>query len=184
MREPGERRRCLAIRWDSLKLGDWYEGERVKAELLADDVEYEWVLRVVGDALDDEGGTFMSLVETGDGFVLRYRDTQDMAVMREFTLDELRSLDGGMKARRMGDDPRVPGENSDTYGDWLRSLGWELDQTGAYSVVCDDLNGSVLVTYLHLDPSVGHAVEKRLAVLSPVDRIAIQREAKGRRQTS
>lgn len=150
---------------------------------MSGNANYQWTLRAVGAFLDGEGGSFISLVETEDGFALRYRAPDADSVLRRFSTPELQSLNHSMQSRRADDavDHIVSRDEAESYSDWLRALGWELDQSDAYSVVCDEVNGNMLVTYLHLDPRLGHAVEKRLAVLSPVDRIAILRDARLRR---
>lgn len=146
-----------------------------------EDVTYQWALRAIGAHLDRERGNFMSLVETPDGFALRYRRPGGASALSQFTVEELRAFEAEMRSQRGAIGPR---DRAQSYQDWFRALGWELDQTHAYSVVCDDLDEGVLVTYLQLDPRQGQVVEKRLAVLGPVDKVSILQEAQARRGSS
>jgi hypothetical protein len=133
----------------------------MKSERGRDLVSYQRMLRTVGAYLDEYAATQISLIETKDGFALRTaRPRNGMApTLLEFAYDDLVDRNSLLTRRRgrgamAAAQPRRlhSGHLSldAMYQDLLRALGWELDDSSAYNVLLEEVDGSFFVTYVAL----------------------------------
>jgi hypothetical protein len=128
------------------------------------------------------------------GFCVQYRkdNTPGDQCTEIFTSDDLRRLADGLKLQR-GLDRSAPRRRlhgtlverlAGTYQDFLRALGWELDQIPATDVLIDDLRERVVVTFGRRGHGPGQLEEKRVAVVEKEERRAILKDARDRRAPS
>jgi Bacterial Ig domain len=115
---------------------------------------YQSMLRALGAYLDEEPSCRITLAELPDGFLIRVRralhslDPQVLHFTRT-TLDEQLNQFARLK-RSAG--PRVPSQGvwsrfPNGHQDFLRALGYELDQVSAQSIFIDELEDGFIVTY-------------------------------------
>jgi hypothetical protein len=139
------------------------------------------VLRSLGRILDERGASVIYILETPDGFEVRYQDCSGI-VMTYLAFDELYAPAprpdpvGGAKRRSV--DKRGRG----TYQDFLRALGYELNDLGAKEILIDQVDDVFLVTYQAIDPHSGLLPHKHMAVLGKEEIQALMNEAYARRQ--
>lgn len=115
---------------------------------------YQWMLRAVGAFLDEEPSCRITMVEVPDGFIVRLQralhklEPQIFHFKRDTLVEQLDQLTRQRKA--MGQRPHHQGVWSyfpNGHQDFLRALGFELDDTRARGVLIDELEEGVLVTY-------------------------------------
>lgn len=147
-------------------------------------VSYQGRLRAIGAYLDNHGACGVSLVESDQGFALRYQrgraDLDGVGVDLSFAaLDALQTeLEWQRRAgRRTGADGADMG-----YQDLLRVLGYELERVEACYIVLDEVEDSIALSYLYSDPQKGYIWRKRLVRIGPEERRSATLAARGRRK--
>src|SRR5205085_12558685 len=127
------------------------------------------------------------VVEAPDGFTLLMQHGHENAVIeqQQLTYDALRR-----EAEHLPSQRRLLG--SAYSGDWnlgptgrqdfLHALGFELDDAEATSILIDELDDSLVVTYSSLDPQAGFAYRKPMRVLGAREIEEILRSAYARRK--
>ena len=131
---------------------------------------YQPLLRALGAYLDNEGPARFKFVETPDGFTVVLDRGQSRPVLDEvhFPYDELIE-----QCERLVRDRRLLG--SKYQGSWalspsgrqdfLRALGYELDDSNVRAIVLDELDDAMLLTYSYMDPGQGYQWRKHMIVL-------------------
>lgn len=115
---------------------------------------YQTMLRSVGRHLDEEPSCRITLVEVPDGFLVRLQRTvyklepRVQHFKREDLLQDstqfVRSEKPiGVRQRHQGIWSHFPNGHQD----FMRALGYELDVAGASSIVIDELEDGVVLTY-------------------------------------
>jgi hypothetical protein len=139
---------------------------------------------------------WVTLVEVPDGFTIRYQERADGLeiaaasfarrdlVSRDIQQEQLRlqMQDQDEESRRSALDALPPPQVPGGYQDFLRALGYELDQSPIYYIALDEAEESTIITYLHLDPRHDFLPHKKMVVLSPEDKEALLQDAYARRQ--
>jgi hypothetical protein len=132
---------------------------------------YQWLLRALGAYLDEQPSCRITLAEVSDGFVVRLQrslhklEPQVIHVKRRTLEEQLahlgqrRSVAG--HARHQGIWSKFPNGHQD----FFRALGYELDQAGASSILIDELEDGVSVSYSHPEPANGTVWKKKHVVL-------------------
>jgi hypothetical protein len=135
--------------------------------------------------VDEHAARNVRIVEVPDRFSVLFQRAQGNPdpVHVEFTFDEIvtgETEQQTARARRYTP-PSEPAEGS--YQDFLRALGHELDGVPAYDLLIDDVgDGTVLVSYQYLDPSVGYVWKKTVATMDTRERSDLLKLARGRRR--
>jgi len=115
---------------------------------------YQWMLRVLGAYLDEEPSCRISMLEVPDGFVVRlqralHKLEPEVVHFRRDTLRE--QLDDLMQARTTRKTiPRHQGiwyHFPNGHQDFLRALGFELDEDRACSIFLDELEDGIVLSY-------------------------------------
>jgi hypothetical protein len=148
-----------------------------------DSIAYQPLLRVLGAYLDDQGCAAMELLEEPTGFSLLHGRERCSPVTRlaRFQFDELWQTERDRKERRSHDrDAQDTAALTDSYEDFLRALGYELEQAGAYSVLVAEIEDDFLVTYQYLNAAEGFVVRKRMSVIGAEERREIVQAARER----
>jgi hypothetical protein len=150
---------------------------------------YQELLRAVGAVLDGDNAGKITIVEAGDGFVVRrqrFRHTVvDQAVThltRETLGRQALKLREGRPASRVSRRPGLWSSFMHSHQDFLRSLGYELDSVSARQVVIDELYDGLLLSYLQ--PMAEGRTEVRSLALTKGDVELILNEAVRRRRTT
>jgi|SRR5947209_3755193 len=155
-----------------------------------DNDNYQWKLRALGAFLDTQQASRISVIETRSGFATRYYrdlDAQDPTFVLVEEL-QLRAINEALRQRR--EPANTPGavalggplSAQGKYQDFFRALGWELDDLSAGSILLDEQNDGVLLTYAFRDPANPQIWSKRSATLGPIEQEQIMKEAYGRRR--
>jgi hypothetical protein len=145
---------------------------------------YQWVLRGIGAELDARGASQIMLLEGQDGFWVRFLgpDSEQGLQLVQMGYEELlatKSRTEGKRARQtLFQKQALPGG----YQDFLRALGYELEQASAYSILIDEQDEDFLVTYQYLNSADGYVARMQMAVLDPSQRGALLQHAYARRQ--
>lgn len=158
-------------------------------------ISYQWTLRQIGAFLDSRSGHRMTIIEVPDGFVLRYvasTNAEDISVVhfprrqlvaRDVQQERIRLQHDGKRGRVSSIASSPPSElRLGRYQDFLRALGHELDQTAIHDLALDELDGTMIVTYLYVDPKQAFVPVKKLVTLEREQRGQILREAYARRE--
>jgi hypothetical protein len=115
---------------------------------------YQWMLRALGAYLDEEPSCRISLTEVPDGFLVRlqralHRLEPQVLHFKRDTLKE--QLDQLMQSKRptaaRAHHQGVWSHFPNGHQDFLRALGYELDQAQAHSIFIDELEDGFVVTY-------------------------------------
>lgn len=159
-------------------------------------VSYQWTLRQIGAYLDERSAQRMTLVEVPDGFTVRFQQPgsgpemvtssfvrRDL-VSRDMQQEQLRlkMQDHDAAVRRAAVDALPPPQVPGGYQDFLRALGYELDQAPIYFIALDEVEDTTIITYLHLDPRHDFLPHKKMVMLKPKDKEVVLRDAYARRQ--
>lgn len=119
------------------------------------DNPYQEYLRAIGRYIDYKIYRHILLIQTDHGFVLRVclnKQGTVEAIGLELTFIDLLNLISGYRESRGSSDPAIATPLFPTgYEDFLRALGYELDQAGANSVQLVELSEGLLVTYNIVD---------------------------------
>lgn len=150
------------------------------------------MLRALGTLLDEEPSCRMAVTEVSDGFVVRTQRSVhtleprvrrfDRAVLSE-QFERLSNERGRTpdRVRHPGIWTRLPGGHRE----FLRSLGFELDEVSAHGVVIEELEDGIVLTYNYPDAETKRW-RKRMVVLgvSEIEEVlntAFKRRGKGPR---
>jgi hypothetical protein len=132
---------------------------------------YQWMLRALGAFLDEEPSCRLSLAEVPDGFLVRMQralhklEPKVMHFKRETLVQQLDHL----MQRHRPVPPRAHHQGvwshfPNGHQDFLRALGFELDQASAHGILIDELEDGIVLTYSYPDPEAG-TWRKRMVVL-------------------
>jgi hypothetical protein len=157
-------------------------------ELPRDRVAYQSALRALGAFLDERGAHCINLLEAEDGFAVRYQPHPGSPETILVRIDgkELLSLSNELdhrrrrKAFRFG--AKEHAEDHRTYENVLRALGYELDQVQAYSILIDEIDDGMVVTYQYLNPQEGFNARKRMVILGGEAMNGVLVDAESRRE--
>lgn len=146
---------------------------------------YQQLLRVVGAYLDEQKACAINVFELEGEFALRWQTTLHEATTYAATLDfaELSERAGEMEGRRRRAlrSRLVHHEAVGRYENLLRSLGYELEQAGAFFMMADELEEGFLLTYTFLNPAQSFLAHKRMVVVGTARAAALTRVARARR---
>jgi hypothetical protein len=158
------------------------------AQLPHDRVIYQSALRTIGAYLDECGACNINLLEAEKGFAMRYqphRGSPDTVLVR-MDENEIKDLTVELERRRRWGSFRLghkgPGSGKPTYENMLRALGYELDQVLAYSILVDEIDDGMVVTYQYLNPQEGFNARKRMVILGSEVMHAVLEDAQVRRE--
>jgi hypothetical protein len=136
---------------------------------------YYHMLRALGAWLDEERPKRFTILETVDGFSIVATGNEvgkPELVEVHFDRDTLTEREKRLVERR-----RILGNpfGSSNEGNWslsptgrqdfLRALGYELDDADASGIILDELDDQMLLTYSYVDPAQGYLFHKRLVNL-------------------
>jgi hypothetical protein len=165
----------------------------MKSERGRDVVSYQRVLRTLGAYLDEFAASHVSLIETKDGFAMRTDRPGNGTVsdVLEFAYEELVDRNS-LLTRRRGRGAMSAAQPQRLYSgvrsldamyqDLFRALGWELDSSSAYNVLVEEVNASLLVSYIALNSPSDPVWTKRSATLGVPELESMLKEAYARRQ--
>jgi hypothetical protein len=142
----------------------------------------------VGAVLDRQGATGIRILELPDRFTAIF--AQDAAgapdVAEDYSLVALLEAAGRRPIRAR---IRVPFQRSvtETYENRLRAIGYELEDAGAFTILLDELDDGMLITYQFYDPDAGFQLHKHWTIVSGdelarVITIATARRGKGTKE--
>jgi hypothetical protein len=153
---------------------------------------YYTMLRALGAWLDEEKPRRFTVLETVDGFtVILTQHGSGKPTLVEVHFDR-QSL--GDRERRMVEKRRILGNpfgNSherawtlSQYGrqDFMRALGYELDDAEAQGLILDELDDRLLLTYSFVDPAQGYLWHKKMVSLGQDEIEKILEVARERRR--
>jgi hypothetical protein len=128
-------------------------------------VSYQALLRVIGAWLDDDCATGATLVETPDGWAVRYGFERHSppALLKQFSDAALKDLNAIRKQRR-NSDPNTR-SRAGRHEDLFRTIGFELDAVGASNVLIDHIGPDLLVTFEAQHPAQGFSWRKEMLVV-------------------
>jgi hypothetical protein len=129
------------------------------------------MLRALGAFLDDEPSCRISLAEGPDGFLVRLQgalhklEPKVLHIDQHALVEQLERLlqrrkPAGTRARHQGIWAHFPNGHQD----FLRALGYELDQAAARSILIDELEDGIVVSYNSPAPEAG-AWRRRMVIL-------------------
>lgn len=146
---------------------------------------YQELLRCVGQFFDAHEASRIHVLEVIDGFSVRYQtgDTPDSTRTAHLTETALARTgrDLETRRRRLSFHFGRRAEEAD-YEDILRALGYELDVVRAYSLLIDELDDGIVVTYQFLKPTEGFNVRKRMVILGQEAMRSVVADAHHRRE--
>lgn len=149
-------------------------------------VDYQVWLRTIGAYLDGHSASFINVLETSDGFAIRYQKDQgdpELAAA-EIKYGDLQSLESSLETRRSRKRPKPPGSvggRAHSYQNFFRALGRELHQAAAWNILLDELPHGFVLTYLYLDPRQDYNFHKRMVFVGPEEQEAVLQSAYRRR---
>lgn len=148
-------------------------------------VPYQATLRALGAYLDHEEARRINLLEENGGFAVRYQPDRDHpdSVMVHWENHALLSIshERQQKRRRQSMFGRA-GQAKTTYENVLRALGYELDVVEAYSILVDEIDDGMVVTYQYLNPTEGFNAKKRMVILGSDVMKSVLQDAEARRE--
>jgi hypothetical protein len=156
-------------------------------------VSYQRILRTVGAYVDEYAASQISLIETKDGIALRTAQIGNGTVptLIEFSYEDLVDRNALLTRRRgrgsmAAAKPRRMHSGhlslETMYQDLLRALGWELDDTSAYNVLVEEVDGNFFVTYVALNSPNDPVWTKRSAKLGIPELESMLKDSRARRQ--
>jgi hypothetical protein len=151
------------------------------SEMVGQRVDYQLMLRGTGAYLDRYRASSIAVIEMPDGFALRYQEDGKGWRSVRLIYEDLEALQTDMEWRR---DPRQrsDGQLTEEYQNLLRALGWELRRQSAKSILVEELDDRLLVTYLGLHPQGHNIWVKHMFFLGAAERETMLRAA-GQRRT-
>lgn len=151
-----------------------------------EDAAYQWMLRAIGAYLDERAAGDVCVIETPEGFALRFAGKEGsvpLDLMR-FDYDTMVTYNKLLERRRQ-EQVRSGGladDQNHQYQDVFRALGWELDDSDARNVLITEVEDGLLLTFLALRRDSGTQWEKQSANLGETAMQAILRDARSRRR--
>ncbi len=150
------------------------------------DAAYQWMLRAIGAYLDERAAGDVCVIETPEGFALRFagEEAEVPLDLVRFDYDAMATYNKLLERRRQ-EQARSRGlaeDQNHQYQDLFRALGWELDDSDARNVLITEVEDGLLLTFLALRPDSGSQWEKRSANLDETAMQAILRDARSRRR--
>ncbi len=151
-----------------------------------EDAAYQWMLRAIGAYLDERSAGDVCVIETPEGFALRFageEGTVPLDLVR-FDYDAIATYNRLLERRRQEQisSRGLAGVQNHQYQDLFRAIGWELDDSNARNVLITEAEDGLLLTFLALRPDSGSQWEKRSANLGDTAMEAILRDARSRRR--
>lgn len=153
---------------------------------------YHAMLRAIGAIMEAENPEYFTIIELLDGFtvVLTPRGTKEITCTEiQLTYEALEARYAELERRRARAKPQSPtGEpqlepvDLSRRQDVLRAIGYELDDTGGASIMIDELDDQMLLTYSYVDSSQGWAWHKRVVYLGTSELEAIVNASRSRRK--
>lgn len=132
---------------------------------------YQWMLRALGAFLDEQPSCRISIAEVPDGFLVRSQRTLHKLepVVLHFRQDRLTEQLHRLMLEKRHPQPQAHHQGvwshfPNGHQDFLRALGYELDDAGASGILVDEIEDGVVVTYSYLDSTDGQW-HKRIVVL-------------------
>jgi hypothetical protein len=140
-------------------------------------MSYQPLLRALGAWLDTNNACNVNLIETSTGFIIRYGVGEEPLQLNKYILTyaELEHLEAAMRERRSINP-------SGRHQDFLRALGYEIDEQAGKYMVLDQIEETLLLTFCHQSEGGGLTWIKRARVLNPDDQATILRRAYARRK--
>lgn len=138
---------------------------------------YQAVLRVIGRELDHLHASHIRVLETPTGFSVQFfSNTEDAAITTlTFGLEDLLNRSKAVRFQPLLRHPLNAGKrlkrDKPSYQDFLRALGYELEDAGAYAILVDELDDGYLLTYQFYNPESGFMLHKH--------RVALQADGAG-----
>jgi hypothetical protein len=153
---------------------------------VSQELSYQRLLRALGGYLDSEPPDRFRLMEVLDGFTLilehgRMKPTLQLVHFERSVLaEQAEQLVRGRRVFSKGSTSKWEFCHSG-YQDFLRALGYELDDSEAREISIDEIDDGLLVTYSYLDPTQGYSWRKQLNTLRLADIGEILKAAKNRK---
>lgn len=134
------------------------------------DHSYQHALRAIGIYLDQEQPRRFTLIEATGGYTLILQHGEDPPELHEanFSSSDIDKMNRQfMRGRRVMGNKYSASWRLVASGrqDFLRALGFELDDSHARSLALDELDDGILVTYSYIDPSQGFQWRKQMSSL-------------------
>jgi hypothetical protein len=133
------------------------------------------MLRALGAWLDEERPKSFTILETADGFsVVLTQNMTGKPLLSEVHFDRQNLSE---REQRMGEKRRIVGNpfggsHDNAWGlsssgrqDFLRALGYELDDAEAQGIILDEMEDQLLLTYSYVDPAQGYLWHKKMVGL-------------------
>jgi hypothetical protein len=147
---------------------------------------YQSMLRAIGAYLDAQPSYRIAVAEVPDGFLVRMHraphipEPMVLHVTRTAILEQLQLM-LTRKPPKRGLQPGVWSRFPNGHQDFLRALGYELDEASARAIFLEELEDGIVVTYTYPEPET-RVRRKRLVVLGLVEIEAILNAAFERRK--
>ena len=112
------------------------------------------MLRAIGAFLDAQPSYHLAVAEVPDGFLVRMHrsphipEPQVLHVNRTALVEQLRAKKHRKRALQPGLWSRFPNGHQD----FLRALGYELDQASARAMLLEELEDGIVLTYSYPEP--------------------------------
>jgi hypothetical protein len=161
------------------------EGWMTSAEVCEEEQEaterltYQIALRTLGAWLDAHGAeSDIRILETMDGFVVQGTGRQTIGIesSRTITFDRVWQLSEDKKYRRRSR------TKDGGFQNLLRAVGHELDEADAHTILLEQIDEELLLTYVYPRYEGGYAVVKHFTVIAPEGRQHLLRAAQNRRK--
>jgi hypothetical protein len=139
---------------------------------------YQVALRALGAWLDDQGAApGIRILETMEGFVVQQSSQHSTGAetSRTLTFDQVWDLDAARKNRKRSK------EKDGGYQNVLRAIGFELDEADAHTILLEQIDDDLLLTYVYPHYVGGFALLKQFTVIAPEARQEMLRAAQSRR---
>jgi hypothetical protein len=147
---------------------------------------YQSMLRAIGAFLDTQPSYYLAVAEVPDGFLVRTHRSAHAPVPTVLHLtrtalgEQLEQLRASKPHQRVVQ-PRLWSRFPNGHQDFLRALGYELDEASARVILLEELEDGIVLTYCSPQPETG-VVRKRLVVLGLPEIEAILNAAFERRE--
>ena len=138
---------------------------------------YQAVLRVIGRELDNLHAFSIRVIETPTGFSVQFFSNSGSADIETLTYshEDLLAQSKTVRLQPLLRHPFNAGKRlkrgKPSYQDFLRALGYELEDAGAYAILVDELDDGYLLTYQFYNPESGFMLHKH--------RVALQADGAG-----
>lgn len=142
-----------------------------------DEITYQRALRVLGTRFDQAHAEEIRIMELNHTLEIRSRSISDCSPSNHEILTAARLTE--LEEDQV--EARETGTPAGRYRDVLRTVGWELDQVGARSILLDEHDEGMLVTFQFLVPSDGFLPHKTVWHVTGEHQKAILGRAHARR---